>query len=264
MIAETAMYLALFFSQSKYLAETSRLMDRLNKDGYKEVVEIVKDQRFRLFDPSALRKKANKVDLTDPKKHRYMTDESIQKSLDFIEKQKEWLDKAEELFPDIKREHIAAVLNIESYFGKNMGSYPAINALFSSYVFTERKDLFYEYITELLKFAGKNDIKDIFQLTGSFDGGMTPAQLMPTNLRKYAYDLDGDGFELNGIEDAIGSCGNMLHDKRKGGDILQALNAYNGAKYANAVNLHAQRLMERLSPPLTRKPPVVRKIPTKN
>ncbi|MCX6817802.1 MAG: lytic murein transglycosylase [Candidatus Aenigmarchaeota archaeon] len=263
MIAETAMYLSLMLSQNKYLAETAKLIERLDKDGYKEIVELVKDPQFRLFDPNPLRKKYNKIDLTNPKEHRYMRNESTQDSINFMEKRKEWLDEAEKLFPGIKREYITAVLNVESLFGKNKGDCPILNAVMSNYVFTERKDLFYEYTTEFLKFVREKGITDVFALKGSFTGASTPAQLMPTSLRKYSYDLDGDGFEPDGIEDAIGSCANMLWKKGGRKDIMKALRAYNGEKYARAVDMHAQKVRQKLASPLARKPPVVRKIPQK-
>jgi membrane-bound lytic murein transglycosylase B len=210
MIAEIIFSLYIGIAQNKYTKDMCNLVQKLNSENV-NVIQYINDSRFKIFDVNKFRKKEKKIDLTDPKQHRYMTEQSIRESIEFIEKNKKWLELAEEIH-GVDKEYITAILNIESHFGGNKGEHPVLNALFSNYIFTERKDLFYEYIKEFIKFAEEGKL-DVFEIKGSYTGASGTMQFMPDNLRKYAIDLNGNGFDLYDNVDGIGSCAEFLEKK---------------------------------------------------
>ena len=66
-------------------------------------------------------------------------------------------------------------------------------------------------LEQALLYARANSI-DPFSLTGSYAGAIGLPQFMPSNIRRYAVDFDGDGkIDLRGSPaDAIGSVANFL------------------------------------------------------
>jgi len=259
MIGEMIFSLYMGIMGNKYVKDTCDLIQKLNSDGV-NIVQYVNDPRFKIFNVKRFKRKEGRLDLTDPKQHRYMRESSIQESMKFMENEKEWLERAERDY-GIEKEFITALLNIESYFGSNAGQHPAFNSLISCYLQIENKEMFYGYIKDLVKFAEESGITDIFEITGSYAGAVGVPQFMPTNLLKYLVDFDGDGKkDPYDVEDGIGSCANFLekHGGRK--NIKKALRAYNKwGNFVEAVNKHAEILKSRL-----KRKNFHRKIPSKD
>lgn len=241
MIGEYLLSLYMAIVQNRQIKDMHDVLQRLKAEKI-DVIEYVNDPRFRIFDAEKKRKTERRIDLTDPEQHRYMTEKSLNNSLKFMEEYKFWLDKAEDLY-NVDREYVAALLNIESYFGDNCGSTPVINGLFSHYLFTERKDLFYYYIKEFAKVVEEKGINDVFEWTGSDAGASTPAQLMPDNVRKYGIDFNNNGYYFDDIIDGIGSCTFLLKVYGFDTDKRGAIYRYNKwPNFADAVELHAEAL----------------------
>jgi membrane-bound lytic murein transglycosylase B len=249
MLKELLMAGFLLFGQPQdYKADLTKLQASLKADGV-DITTYVKDPRFEIYKVKALNRKTLAIDYTDPKQSKYMWSSSIERSRKFMEDEKDWLSLAERVY-GVDKEYVTALLNMESDLGENTGDYGVLNALVSQYLNTnneDRKNFFYSEIKEFIGFAEERGIKDVLELRGSFAGASGPMQFMPSNLRKYGVDFDGDGsFVLSDKEDAIGSSANFLANKGFKDSPEKSLKAYNPnhPTFATAIQKHAASLKD--------------------
>lgn len=148
----------------------------------------------------------------------------------FMETYSEQLQKAEEEY-DIPRYVIAAIIGIESDFGRNIGSFNPFNAYVSMYAENYRADFAKAQLEELLKFVERNEI-DVFELKSSYAGAMSFAQFIPYSLNKWF--VGADIFDMN---NNIMSVGNYLaYFKERTGSLERAVFRYNPSQlYTDAV-----------------------------
>jgi membrane-bound lytic murein transglycosylase B len=124
----------------------------------------------------------------------------------------------------VPAEILVAIVGVETFYGRNMGSYRVLDALAT---------LAFDYPRRAPFFRG--ELKQFFLLaheqgwspakpTGSFAGAMGTPQFMPGSYRQYAVDFDGDGhIDLwHDNADVIGSVANYLarHDWLAGQPVL--------------------------------------------
>ena len=121
------------------------------------------------------------------------------------------LARAETQF-GVPRHVIAAIIGIETEFGRNMGTYRVLDVLTTlSFDYPRRADYFRGELEEFLLL--NRELKgDATELKGSYAGAIGIPQFMPSSLRRYAVDFDADGRRdlRNSAADAIGSVGNFL------------------------------------------------------
>lgn len=132
-----------------------------------------------------------------------------------------WQDNAEALTRAEARygvppEIVAAIVGVETFYGRLTGSFKVIDALATlSFDFpTGRSDRSAFYRDELGAFlrwcaAEKRDPQSVL---GSFAGAIGLPQFMPSSILKYAVDFDGDGrIDLNTHgDDVVGSVAHYL------------------------------------------------------
>lgn len=113
--------------------------------------------------------------------------------------------------PDV----VAAVLGIETRYGRITGSVRVLDALATqAFDHPTRGAYFRSELIEFLVFC-EESARDPREPRGSYAGAMGAAQFMPSNYRRLAVDLDGDGRrDLWQLPDAIGSIGRYLVDYR--------------------------------------------------
>lgn len=107
----------------------------------------------------------------------------------------------------VPAEVILGILGVETAFGQNTGSFRVVDSLTTiAFDGPRRQDYFRDELKELLLMARDLSI-DPLTLKGSYAGAMGLPQFMPSSVRKYAVDFDGDGvIDLGGsTSDAIGS-----------------------------------------------------------
>jgi membrane-bound lytic murein transglycosylase B len=107
---------------------------------------------------------------------------------------------------------IAAVLGVETYYGRITGSYAVIDALSTlAFDYPPRSPFFRRELRHFLLLAREQGL-DPASLEGSYAGAMGYGQFMPSSYRSYAVDFDGDGLAdiWNNPADAIGSVANYL------------------------------------------------------
>ncbi len=128
----------------------------------------------------------------------------------FIKKYKTAFKKAQQKF-GVPKEYIAAIIGIESLYGKNVGKYPVFDTLATLAFEKNRRNKFYKKeLEELILFSIRNDINPK-NIKGSHSGAIGLGQFMPSNYEAYGIDLNGDGkIRMQNPVDAIGSIANYL------------------------------------------------------
>jgi len=198
-----------------------------------DVSELLEDERFEIYDNiknyftrSAERKS---VSLTQYKKI-LGYNQKKNKAGTFIEEYQATLEKAEKEY-GVSRYVIAAILGIESDFGKNIGRHNPFNAYASMFIVDYRSDFALEQLIELLSFAKRNEV-DVFELKSSYAGAISYAQFIPYSLNKWFV-----GSDIFDMRNNIMSVGNYLaYFMEKTGDMRTAVLRYNpSGLYADAV-----------------------------
>ncbi|MDR0564841.1 MAG: lytic murein transglycosylase B [Azoarcus sp.] len=110
-------------------------------------------------------------------------------------------------------EIILGILGVETIYGRNTGNFETLSALATlAFDYPPRADLFRGELEALFLLA-KDQKREPASYTGSYAGAIGWPQFLPSSIRRYAVDFDGDGkidFESNAV-DAIGSVANYLH-----------------------------------------------------
>ena len=112
----------------------------------------------------------------------------------------------------IPPEVILGILGVETNYGRNTGSFRAIDALATiAFDGVRRQDYFRDELKELLLLARDSGI-DPLVIKGSYAGAVGLPQFMPSSYRRYAVDYDRDGaIDLVGSPaDAIGSIASYM------------------------------------------------------
>jgi membrane-bound lytic murein transglycosylase B len=134
-----------------------------------------------------------------------------------------WNDNAEALARaeatyGVPAEIIVGIIGVETVYGRNTGRFRVLDVLTTlAFAYPEaparqaRLAFFRDELENALLFARQNQL-DPLTLMGSYAGAVGMPQFMPSNLRQYAVDFDGDGVVdvRNSAADAIGSVANFL------------------------------------------------------
>ena len=121
------------------------------------------------------------------------------------------LAAAEERF-GVPTEIIAAIIGIETIYGKQLGRFNTFAALTTlAFDYPPRAELFRKELEELLLLAREEDHSPL-SYTGSYAGALGLPQFLPSSRRRLAIDFDSDGrIDLAASPaDAIGSVANFL------------------------------------------------------
>lgn len=142
---------------------------------------------------------------------KFLTPALISAGTQFWEQHGDDLRRAEEEF-GVPPEVILGILGVETNYGRNTGSFRAIDALATiAFDGHRRQEFFRDELKELLLLARDKGI-DPLLIKGSYAGAVGLPQFMPSSYRKYAVDYDNDGaIDLRGsAADAIGSVANYI------------------------------------------------------
>ncbi len=124
----------------------------------------------------------------------------------------------------VPAELIVTILGIETNYGRNTGRYRVLDALTTlAFHYPPRAEFFRNELRELFLLRGPRFPYALEELTGSYAGAMGWTQFMPSSIRKFARDGDGDGrIDLwNSLPDIAYSVANyfVAHGWEKGGPI---------------------------------------------
>lgn len=153
----------------------------------------------------------------------FMTEARISGGKAFVAENQALLEKIHS-DSGVPPEMVAAIVGVETNYGKIMGSYRVIDALATlAFYYPKRAPFFRSELKNLLKLEHDEQLK-IEALKGSYAGAMGLGQFMPSSYRAYAVDHDGDGRRdlFGSREDALASVANYFkaHGWVKGGTVV--------------------------------------------
>ncbi|MCX8086514.1 MAG: lytic murein transglycosylase B [Rhodocyclaceae bacterium] len=153
---------------------------------------------------------------------RFIEPKRLAAGVRFMREHRAALAKAEAM-SGVPAEIIAAIIGIETFYGKHLGRYETFAALATlAFDYPPRAELFRRELEALLLLA-RDEGKPPTAYRGSYAGAIGLPQFLPSSIRAYATDFDRDGRVdlVASIEDAIGSVANFLkeHGWQAGGPL---------------------------------------------
>jgi membrane-bound lytic murein transglycosylase B len=120
------------------------------------------------------------------------------------------LERAQNEF-GVPAEIVVAIIGVETFYGRNTGSYRVADALTTlAFDYPRRAEYFRNELKQFLLQAREQKISPLAP-KGSYAGAQGLPQFMPSSLRDYAVDYDNDGkIDLAADVDAVGSVANYL------------------------------------------------------
>ena len=141
----------------------------------------------------------------------FLKDDRIQQGVEFWKKHQASFDRAEREY-GVPASMIAAIIGVESKFGKYKGSHKVIDSLVTLTTgFPRRSAFFGSELKEFLVLTKQNNI-DPISIYGSYAGAVGFPQFISSSYRNYAVDFSGDGKTdlIDQPVDAIGSIANYF------------------------------------------------------
>ncbi len=119
---------------------------------------------------------------------------------------------------------VVAIIGVETVYGRQTGSFRVLDALVTlGFQGQNRAPYFQTELEEFLQLA-RDGVVDPAKARGSYAGAMGWPQFMPSSLRRWGNDFDGDGrIDLwTSIPDIAGSVGNYFRSFgwQTGGDVV--------------------------------------------
>lgn len=135
----------------------------------------------------------------------FISNKRINRGKAFLKEHEETFDAVEKKY-GVPREVIAAIIGVETYYGRITGSYRVIDALATLGFDYPKRKLFYRELKNYFLMVRDNDL-DPLSIKGSYAGAMGLGQFIPSSYISYAVDYDGDGKKdlWNNVDDAIAS-----------------------------------------------------------
>ena len=122
----------------------------------------------------------------------FLTDKRIDDGIAFVNANRELLDKVSAEY-GVPVGIIAAIIGVETSYGKIIGNYRVIDALSTlAFHYPPRAKFFRSELRELFLLNGKHLAYPLDELKGSYAGAMGWGQFMPSSIANYAVSYDGD------------------------------------------------------------------------
>lgn len=156
----------------------------------------------------------------------FITKERINAGVNFYINHRESLMKAYERY-GVPPEIVCAIIGVETFYGRNMGTWSALDALYTlGFFYPKRAAFFSSEYANFIKLCLREGW-DIKSVKGSYAGAMGMGQFMPSSYLNFAVDASGDGTEdlFTNADDAIASVANyfMKHGYQRGRGICYAV-----------------------------------------
>ena len=156
----------------------------------------------------------------------FVTPERIRGGAKFVAEHRPVLERVRERF-GVPPEIVAAIIGVETYYGRYTGRFRVIDALSTLAFFSPRRGKFFRRELEEYLLFLREENRSTADLKGSYAGAIGIPQFIPSSYRAYAVDFDGDGRrDLSGsVVDAVGSVGSYLsrHGWRAGDPVAAPL-----------------------------------------
>ena len=151
----------------------------------------------------------------------FITKRTIDKGVQFWKQNRIALRKAE-LRYGVPQEYILGIIGVETRYGENVGKNKAIEALAAMGFENPRRGAHFQNELESYLLLTRKEGIDPLKPPASYAGALGLCQFMPSNIKRYGVDHDGNGHvNLWSARDAIGSVANYFqkHGWRKGGTV---------------------------------------------
>ncbi|MEK0361090.1 MULTISPECIES: lytic murein transglycosylase B [unclassified Pseudomonas] len=197
--------------QGDKVAEFVREMTHDYGFASEQLVEILAEAERKQAILDAISRPAERVKPWKEYRPIFITDSRVAQGVDFWRENEAALSRAEQEY-GVPAEVIVSIIGVETFYGRNTGSYRVIDALATlGFDYPPRQPFFRQQLKEFLLLAREEQV-DPLALTGSYAGAMGLPQFMPSSFRAYAVDFDADGridIWKNPV-DAIGSAANYF------------------------------------------------------
>ncbi len=149
----------------------------------------------------------------------FITEERANAGIEFWKEHRATVEKVS-LENGVSEEIILGIIGVESYFGRNKGTYRVLDALYTlGFGYPRRGKFFKSELAKFLELSEKENL-DAKTLKGSYAGAIGYSQFMPSSYLAYAksFDEGGNADLANDPTDAIASVANYLkvHRWKKG------------------------------------------------
>lgn len=147
----------------------------------------------------------------------------IRKGREFLIQNHDALERAERKY-GVPAEIVAAIIGVETYFGRQTGKYTVFDSLTTlAFDYPPRKKFFRNELKQFLLLSREEHI-NIKDMTGSYAGALGVPQFISSSYRHYAVDFDGDGVRdlWHSLPDVIGSVAHYFsgHGWRQGKPVV--------------------------------------------
>jgi membrane-bound lytic murein transglycosylase B len=161
-----------------------------------------------------------------------VTPKRVKDGIKFINKYKSTFSKVEKKY-GIPAEYIAAIIGIESAYGKNVGKFPVFDTLTTlAFEKNRRNKFFKKELVEFIRLSYKHKINPK-NVKGSYAGAIGLGQFMPSSYKYFGVDFNKDGrVSLQHPHDAIASIANYLKKSgwKKGEEVATRV-SYEGTRF---------------------------------
>lgn len=169
----------------------------------------------------------------------YLNRQRIEGGVKFWRENAEALDRATSTF-GVPSEVIVSILGVETIYGRQTGGFRVLDALVTLGFEVSARAAYFQSELEELLLLSRDGVLDPRAVRGSYAGAMGMPQFMPSSLRRYARDFDGDGrIDLwRTPTDVIGSVANYLREFgwRVGDDVVLRTGVADAQRVAEFVN----------------------------
>jgi membrane-bound lytic murein transglycosylase B len=141
----------------------------------------------------------------------FITERRIREGTEFWIAHRRELDRAS-IASGVPPEYLAAIVGVETYYGRMTGSYRVLDALATlAFDYPARAEFFRAELEQFILLT-RDLHMDPLAIRGSYAGAMGAPQFMPSNYRRYAVDAEANGhIDLwNSWSDVCASVGNYL------------------------------------------------------
>jgi membrane-bound lytic murein transglycosylase B len=141
----------------------------------------------------------------------FFTKARIEGGVRFWNDNESWLRQAREMF-GVPEQLLVSIVGVETLYGRNTGSFRVIDAVATLAFAVPQRSSFFQGELEAFVLMCRELRLDPLGVKGSYAGAMGMPQFIPSSVRAYARDFDGDGrVDLWGsTADVIGSVANYM------------------------------------------------------
>ncbi len=143
----------------------------------------------------------------------FLTERRIKEGTEFWIAHRQDLDQAS-VRSGVAPEYLAAIVGVETYYGRMTGSYRVLDALSTlAFDYPARAKFFRDELEQFILLS-RDLALDPLSVKGSYAGAMGAPQFMPSSYRRYAVDANADGHVdlWNNWADVCASVGNYFKE----------------------------------------------------